>query len=1133
MQEDNKYLIPLNIDGSIKQIQTKATAQGFVDKDAVGLFAVNYSENNTIAGVLQTSGNQADNVKYVFDEPNHKWNPVRPVYYKNINTHADLYLYYPYQGTITDVNSANFEVQKDQSAAATATSLSGYEASDWMWGKGEDITPSESKVQVQLSHRLSAVQVTLVEGTGFDGGEYTTLEKSVILTGTTRKATLDYATGEPTPVGNAQLDGIVMCPQNDGSWRAVVIPQTVAAGEKLFAITINGVSYSFHQSSAVEYQAAKQMNVSLTINKKTPSGDYEIELTSAQISDWTEDLNTHGGEARQYYVVNVTTPGTLQATIEAAGKNPAKIKNLKVTGQVNASDFYFMRDQMTVLEAVNMKECLVANHVLPENAFNQKKSLVYFVFPEFLTSIGPGAFNNTKLSGALILPDSVEVIGVSAFQNTLIGSIVFPSSLHTIDSDAFRDCKALSGSLSFPDGLKYIGPSSFAGSNGLCGSFHLPSSLEYLGASAFYGAGSFIGDLIIPELITSIPSGAFQRTTFSGSLVLSNVQSIGDRSFNECNFTGELVIPEGVTEIGTYAFYNNSFSSLVLPSTLKEIKGQAFQSCTGLSSPIVIPEGVITIGESAFRFCSSIPSINLPTTLQAIQLGAFYACYNISSIVCQAIEPPTINKDAFYGIQKDNFTVEVPAQSVVRYKSESGWCDFKRIAAHYDFSISRQLVQTLNDEYSRTLVLRAPSGFDWSIQSKPDWVVVEPSSGSGKTEVTITITQMARTDDTFEVNEGTFNQPRFINYKGRSGNVVFLLNDKEYTTVLSVEQYDSDSADGLTHILQTHSQGAGIDIVFTGDGYSARDIANGLFMDNVMEGYQHFFDIEPYKTYKNYFNVYAITAMSPESGIGTLNTIVDSKFGSTFSQNRIIGGNMDDVFAYAMNAKDGLDLTKSLVIVLMNTSTYEGITMMCRDGSAIAFCPVSKDVYPYDYRGIIQHEAGGHGFGKLGDEYIYHHAFIQNCNCKDDCEHPKYDEDPLTMYGNMKALGWFKNLSMKSDHSQVPWAHLIYHPQYSDYVDVFEGGYMHSRGIYRSEATSCMNNNIPYYSAISRQAIVERIKYCAGEPFSLESFYANDKDDFGPITKSGNVDRTFGVDPNFVRATGQGPILISEHSNIK
>ena len=72
-------LIPLNIDGSIRQIQTKATAQGFVNGDGVGLYAVNYIDNNTVAGTLQASGNQADNVKYVFDEPNQKWVPVRPV----------------------------------------------------------------------------------------------------------------------------------------------------------------------------------------------------------------------------------------------------------------------------------------------------------------------------------------------------------------------------------------------------------------------------------------------------------------------------------------------------------------------------------------------------------------------------------------------------------------------------------------------------------------------------------------------------------------------------------------------------------------------------------------------------------------------------------------------------------------------------------------------------------------------------------------------------------------------------------------------------------------------------------------------------------------------------------------------
>ena len=228
MKEGNQ-LIPLNIAGSIKQVSTKATATGFVDKDAVGLFAVNYLENNTVAGTLALEGNQADNVKYIFDESNQKWNPVKPVYYKNINTNVDLYLYYPFRGEINDINASYFEVQKDQSSLATSTTLCGYEASDWMWGKAEQVTPTESKVQITLSHRLSAVQLTLGEGTGFESGEFSSIEKSVILSGTTRKATLDFSTGGATPIGTPQLDGIVMCPQSDGSYRAVVIPQEFAA----------------------------------------------------------------------------------------------------------------------------------------------------------------------------------------------------------------------------------------------------------------------------------------------------------------------------------------------------------------------------------------------------------------------------------------------------------------------------------------------------------------------------------------------------------------------------------------------------------------------------------------------------------------------------------------------------------------------------------------------------------------------------------------------------------------------------------------------------------------------------------------------------------------------------------------
>lgn len=1127
--------IPLNINGAISQVHTKATAEGVVDKDAVGLFAVNYSEKNTVAGTLAAEGNQADNVKYVFDESSHKWVPVKSVYYKDANTNVDLYLYYPYQKSISDVNASGFEVRKDQSAAATATELCGYEASDFLWGKAENVTPVESAVSINLRHRMSAVQVTLVEKAGFDDGEFESLAKSVIVTNTTRKAHINYATGEVTPVGSAQSDGIVMCPQSDGSFRAVVVPQSVSAGTKLFSITIDGVSYGFKQAENVAYTAGKQLNVSIGITKKSPAGDYELELADSQIVDWTEDRNTHGGEARQYYVVNVETPGTLGKVIKAAKKNPNRIRNLKVTGKVKDSDFYFMRDSMAILEAVNMKEAKVQDDVIPVNAFNGKKTLCYYSFPEKIVNIGKSAFSSTNLSGALIVPDDVVTIGTNAFSSTSITSVVFGNKLEEIGEAAFFSCSSLSCELHLPISLKDIKRVAFM-QCALSGKLFLPDNLEHIGASAFMYGGEFIGDLRIPNNIKVLEEHTFYSCHFTGNLYLGNIQELGLECFVDCGFTGELIIPEGVIEIPPSCFYSNQFSSIRFPSTLRSIKGSINMGAFGNNKSLrelLLPEDLTTIEELTFEHCSQLTSIILPFTLGYIGPRAFMECYSISKIQSSAVEPPTIKSNTFDGVAKDNFTVEVPPQSVKRYQAETGWSDFKRIAAHYDFSVSRERMRALNAAQSRTYILRAPANFEWTVESKPDWVTVSPSSGTGKTDVTISVSEMPRTSETFEVNEGSFNSPSYKNYAGRSGEVVFKLIEKDYTTTFEVEQYDCDLSDGEVKTYQTATKGNGIDIVFIGDGYDAKDIAKGTFFTNTESGYNAFFDVEPYKTYKDYFNVYAVVSQSDESGIGTVNTIIDTKFGSTFSQNRILAPDPTPCFVWAKKADPSLDLTKSLTILLMNTSTYEGVTMMYGDGSAIACCPVSTDAYPYDFRGIIQHEAGGHGFGKLGDEYIYHNAFIQNCSCIDGCDHPKGENDLNSAYGIFKSHGWYKNLSLTSDATQVPWAHLIYNPKYSDFVDMFEGGYMHSRGVYRSEATSCMNNNIPYYSTISRQAIVERIMEYAGETFTLEKFYALDKDNFGTIPSTRSYSKDFSFDQNFVKATGAAPKYMGEHPDIK
>jgi hypothetical protein len=1120
--------IPINLDGSITQVATRVNAQGFEDKDALGLYAVNYENSNQTPGVLLDQGNQADHVKYIFDEASWKWTPVKPVYYKDVNTNVDLYAFYPHAEP-SSVSAYNFEVQKDQSTAEKEGRLSGYEASDFLWGKAENVTPTESKIRIQLNHMMAGVQVVLKEGDGFDvAGDWDLLDKKVLVTNTTRKASIDLSTGIVTPIGGPQATGIVMCPQSDASFRAIVVPQTVEAQSPLFSITVGGTSYDFIVSESFTYKAGKLSTVTIKINRKYPSGDYEFVLTDTQIVDWKEDINTHEGEARQYYCVHCEEPGTLGRLIKADKKNPDKIKNLKVSGKISDEDFYFMRDSMEILEAVNLKESKVVdvdwpewiayadtdgdgqlteychseggiiNNVIPPYAFNHKKSLYYVTLPENIVEIGEYAFSNTSITGTLVIPDGIKIIRTESFSCTNISRIELPASLEVIGDGAFSGCSSLSGKLIMPHTILYIGSNAFVNCS-FTGTLILPESLEYIGSMAFFHSGKYTGGLRIPDKIKVIKDNAFGSNwlyPFTGTLDLNNVSKIEYGAFQNCAFTGELVIPENVTEIPDEAFQCNKFTSVIFPKSLKVIGYASFIGCHNLME-VVFPEELMVIESEAFRSCSHILSLDLPSTLQSIQSTAFQYCYGISQITCRSVEPPTIQNDSFDGVNKDAFNLEVPSNSVKRYQADSFWGEFRRISAHYDFAISRPISRTLNAQKSKNYILRAPSNHSWIVKSKPDWVSVTPSSGTGKAEVTITFEEMGADQvGTFEseVLDEWGNYLRTDTYEGRAGEIIFSLIDKDYTSTMVVEQYDYEGSDGDCIVLNTATKGDGVDIVIIGDGYDAQDIANQYYSDDINDAMTHYFDVEPYKTYKDYFNVYMIVGESDDSGIGTLNTIRDTKFGSSFGERNLVEPNVDKCFEYACKAPINNNLSQTLIILVQNTPIYGGVCYMYGDGTAIACCPTSEEAYPLDFRGIVQHEAGGHGFGKLADEYIDHHAFISTCICRC-CDH-------LKEFLVGKSLGWYRNLDVTGDMHQVGWSHLIFHPQYSNVVDIYEGGYFHSRGVYRSEPTSCMNNNIPYFSAISRQAIVERIMDYAGEEFNLEDFYANDSDEFGATTRS-------------------------------
>ena len=1115
----------IQLSGDIDQLAvTRVNDNGFCNGDVMGVYIVDYEGNKP--GTLKVNGNRGDNVRHTFDEPNYKWNSAYDLFWKDKHTHIDVYGYYPFANP-ESIEDYQFEVQKDQSKTTENGEMGGYEASDFLWGKVSDVAPTTSVIRLPMAHRMSNARVTLIQGSGFAEGEWANLEKIVLTANVARKASINLSTGEIKTAGAVENTMTIPSRTND-EWRTIVVPQTVAAGTTLFSITIGGVPYKFTKNEAFTYVSGKMMNFGIKVDKQTGSGAYKLTLVSESITPWENDLVSHDATTKEYVVIN-STPGGLKNAITAANKDYTQVRNLKITGQINAKDFYFMRDSMLRLSALNLKEVRIKgwgkneeneenmDDQIPNSAFyfiqtvGGSNSLNRIVLPDTLKSIGSNAFYGCKyLSGSLIIPEGVTEIKRGAFNGCigLNGILSLPSTLKKLGNrgeddmgdegtdyygGVFQNCRNLTGNLILPDNLELIRGYCFSGCSGLYGELRLPAKLKRMGNCAFSSCSGFTGSLSIPQGITALPSEAFHNCGFNGTLTLHNgITNIANDAFANCHFKGELHLPKSLKVISENAFCNNDFSgTLTLPSTLTHIGSNAFAYNWRLMGILDIPQEVESIGENAFSNCKMLEGIIFPESMETIRQGAFNECYGINSIICKGTMPAHIESGAFDGVAKDNFTLEVPESAISQYQAAPGWCDFKRIAAHHELVCRPSVACALSTEHKQKLVINAEG--EWEVASKPDWCEISPASGNKKTEVTLTIKGMAKNADS------------------RDGKVVFRLKDKDYTHECSVSQYGYEYGEDEWITLQKATKGnnGGINIVLLGDGFNAKDIASGKYLNDIKQEVEYFFGIEPYKTYRDYFNVYTAIPLSTESGVGTVNTIRYNRFNTTFTGGVGLKADYDEVFDYALGAPtvNKGNLNQTLIIMVPNSTDYGGICQMWEDGSAIAFCPQSTYGYPLDTRGVIQHEAGGHGFGKLGDEYIYHNAFIDFCGCSC-CGH-------VLEFNAAKSLGWYDNLELTGKMHSVGWSHLIFDDRYSDIVDIYEGGYMHNRGVFRSEPNSCMNNDIPYYSTISRESIVKRIKAYAGETYSFEDFVKNDKRDAGIVESrafGGNGDqRTSGT----------------------
>ena len=286
------------------------------------------------------------------------------------------------------------------------------------------------------------------------------------------------------------------------------------------------------------------------------------------------------------------------------------------------------------------------------------------------------------------------------------------------------------------------------------------------------------------------------------------------------------------------------------------------------------------------------------------------------------------------------------------------------------------------------------------------------------------------------------------------------------------------SEDGKVVQLQTHTKGNGIPIVITGDAYSDRLMDR--FEEQALKSIDYFFNIEPMTTFRSYFDVYMVKAVSKNEVMGE-----DIAFSShNFDVNEITP-DWDSVAEYLHKVPAfEQELDNGVGIVLIHRGEGRCRVHYAEGRNAIALSLEGQEL-------VLQHEAVGHGLGRLGDEYYY--------------------DDPTgkTRFRSFSALdswhrkGWYLNLAYHSNPLLVYWRSFIFNSDYTvEGIGVYEGGNgKFSKGIYRPTATSIMENpNLcPRFNAPGRWLIYQRLMKSAGLEYSYEDFLEYDKKNLAEI----------------------------------
>ena len=255
--------------------QTKATATSFEVGDAVSLFAAEYSSEN--APEVQIAGNFLNNEELTFNGS--EWSADKTLYWSDMP--CDFYALYPYTN-LTSVEEFPFEVAIDQNSSKTQLSLGGYEASDLLWAKAENVSQSLGVVNLQFKHIMSKCVVTLTKGDKFEGE----IPDDVVchIYNTVTSAKLNFADGTIEKEAMGERKTITMKKVNGDRFEAVVVPQNIERTTPLIEVSMGGIAYLLEIS--LSFKPGYQHTINLILNTSPDQEKIDISI-DAGTGDWS------------------------------------------------------------------------------------------------------------------------------------------------------------------------------------------------------------------------------------------------------------------------------------------------------------------------------------------------------------------------------------------------------------------------------------------------------------------------------------------------------------------------------------------------------------------------------------------------------------------------------------------------------------------------------------------------------------------------------------------------------------------------------------------------------------------------------------------------------------------------------